>query len=196
MSATTSDLLSNGQRYYLPVYRPRQLVLERGQGARLWDTQGREFIDLAAGIAVCSLGHNNPDLKAALFEQADKLWLFFSPAAQDIALRVYAEPCDPPTALDCIGLLAGVLAVAVAQRLPLWLHSGLKTLLDKARQQFLVARDNMHRHIPRRPLAGDIGRRLVIANQDVNRFARLGLAKISAQPLVGVIHHAQINVSR
>ncbi|MCA7026314.1 hypothetical protein K9F17_20950, partial [Stenotrophomonas acidaminiphila] len=31
----------------VPVYRPRQLVLERGQGARLWDTQGREFIDLA-----------------------------------------------------------------------------------------------------------------------------------------------------
>lgn len=49
--------------------------------------------------------------KRALFscydKEADRLWLFFSPAAQDIALRVYAEPCDPPTALDCIGLLAG-----------------------------------------------------------------------------------------
>lgn len=40
-------------------------------------------------------------------KEKDNLCLYFSPAAADIALRVYAEPCDPPTALDCIGLLAG-----------------------------------------------------------------------------------------
>lgn len=40
-------------------------------------------------------------------KQHDNLWLYFSPAAEDIALRVYAKPCEPPTALDCIGLLAG-----------------------------------------------------------------------------------------
>lgn len=73
MTAVAEPLLSLS-RYYLPVYRPRQLVLERGQGARLWDVQGREFIDLAAGIAVCSLGHGNAELKAALVEQAGKLW--------------------------------------------------------------------------------------------------------------------------
>ena len=73
MTVVAEPLLSLS-RYYLPVYRPRQLVLERGQGARLWDTQGREFIDLAAGIAVCSLGHGNAELKAALVEQAGKLW--------------------------------------------------------------------------------------------------------------------------
>ncbi|MBD9437039.1 acetylornithine transaminase [Pseudoxanthomonas sp. PXM03] len=75
MSATTAaDLLANGQRYYLPVYRPRDVILERGQGARVWDSEGREFIDLSAGIAVCGLGHNDPDLVAALTEQARKLW--------------------------------------------------------------------------------------------------------------------------
>jgi acetylornithine/N-succinyldiaminopimelate aminotransferase len=74
MTAANADALLSLSNYYLPVYKPRQLVLERGQGARLWDTQGREFIDLAAGIAVCSLGHNNAELKAALFAQADKLW--------------------------------------------------------------------------------------------------------------------------
>jgi acetylornithine/N-succinyldiaminopimelate aminotransferase len=75
MSSTpTVDLLANGQRYYLPVYRPRELVLERGQGARVWDSEGREFVDLSAGIAVCGLGHNDPDLVAALTEQAGKLW--------------------------------------------------------------------------------------------------------------------------
>ena len=74
MSATTPDLLSNGQRYYLPVYRPREVILERGQGARVWDSEGREYLDLSAGIAVCGLGHNDPDLVAALTEQAGKLW--------------------------------------------------------------------------------------------------------------------------
>lgn len=52
-----------------------------------------------------------PGSGRALFSCYDKntdtLCLYFSPQAADIALRVYAEPCDPPTALDCIGLLAG-----------------------------------------------------------------------------------------
>ena len=74
MTAAATDPLLSLSHYYLPVYKPRQVVLERGQGARVWDTQGREFIDLAAGIAVCGLGHNDPDLTAALIEQAGKLW--------------------------------------------------------------------------------------------------------------------------
>ncbi|MEN1926592.1 acetylornithine transaminase [Luteimonas qiangzhengi] len=73
MSQTTDNLLPLSG-YYLPVYRQREVVLERGQGARLWDTTGRDYIDLAAGIAVCSLGHGDPDLLAALTEQAGKLW--------------------------------------------------------------------------------------------------------------------------
>ena len=71
---TSVELLANGQRYYLPVYRQREVILERGQGARIWDSEGREYIDLSAGIAVCGLGHNDPDLVAALVEQAGKLW--------------------------------------------------------------------------------------------------------------------------
>lgn len=74
MTVANAESLLSLSHYYLPVYRPRQLVLDRGQGARIWDVEGREFIDLSAGIAVCSLGHNDPDLKAALIEQAGKLW--------------------------------------------------------------------------------------------------------------------------
>ncbi|HEY0333887.1 MAG TPA: acetylornithine transaminase [Stenotrophomonas sp.] len=81
MNETTDSLLSLSH-YYLPVYRPRQVVLERGQGVYLWDSEGRQYLDLAAGIAVCGLGHNDPDLHAALVEQAGKLWhtsnVFFS----------------------------------------------------------------------------------------------------------------------
>jgi len=70
----TTDLLALGRDRYLPVYRQREVVLERGQGARVWDSEGREYIDFSAGIAVCSLGHNDPDLVAALVEQAGRLW--------------------------------------------------------------------------------------------------------------------------
>lgn len=73
-SSDAADLLAKGQRYWLPVYRPRELVLDHGRGSRLWDTQGREYIDFGAGIAVNALGHQDPDLVAALTEQAGKLW--------------------------------------------------------------------------------------------------------------------------
>ena len=71
---TTETLLGYGRDYYLPVYRPRELVLARGQGARVWDADGRDYLDFGAGIAVCSLGHCDPDLVAALVAQAGTLW--------------------------------------------------------------------------------------------------------------------------
>ena len=73
-TSASAHLLALGRDYYLPVYRPRQLILERGAGSRLWDIEGREYIDLAGGIAVCGLGHCDPDLSAALLAQAGKLW--------------------------------------------------------------------------------------------------------------------------
>ena len=71
---TTAALVELGQRYTLPVYKPRQLILERGQGSRVWDIEGREYVDFAGGIAVCGLGHCDPELVATLTEQAGKLW--------------------------------------------------------------------------------------------------------------------------
>lgn len=69
-----SSLVDLGKRYWLPVYKPRELVLDRGMGARVWDTEQREYVDFGAGIAVNALGHQDPDLLAALTEQAHKLW--------------------------------------------------------------------------------------------------------------------------
>ena len=75
ISATPpAELIALGRRYWLPVYKPRDVVLDHGQGARVWDTEGREFIDLGAGIAVNALGHGDPELLAALTAQAGKLW--------------------------------------------------------------------------------------------------------------------------
>jgi len=72
--ASTNDLLEAGRHYYLPIYKPREVILERGLGARVWDREGNEYIDFGAGIAVCGLGHCDPDLVAALTDQSHKLW--------------------------------------------------------------------------------------------------------------------------
>ncbi|MEX1827785.1 acetylornithine/succinylornithine family transaminase [Luteibacter sp. CQ10] len=72
--ADPSDLIGLGKRYWLPVYRPRDVVLDHGKGARVWDTEGRDYVDFGAGIAVNALGHQDPDLVEALVAQAHKLW--------------------------------------------------------------------------------------------------------------------------
>ncbi len=69
-----SDFKNLLERYYLPVYRPRGIVLDHGRGSRLWDRDGREYIDFGAGIAVNALGHAHPALVEALTAQAGKLW--------------------------------------------------------------------------------------------------------------------------
>jgi acetylornithine/N-succinyldiaminopimelate aminotransferase len=71
---SAQSLIDLGKRYWLPVYRPRDVVLDHGQGARVWDTQGRDYLDFGAGIAVNALGHQDPDLLEALTTQAHKLW--------------------------------------------------------------------------------------------------------------------------
>ncbi|PTR23919.1 acetylornithine aminotransferase [Luteibacter sp. OK325] len=71
---TPSDLVGLGKRYWLSVYRPRDVILDHGKGSRVWDTEGRDYIDFGAGIAVNALGHQDPDLVAALVGQANKLW--------------------------------------------------------------------------------------------------------------------------
>lgn len=70
----TASLLALGKRYWLPVYKPRDLLLDHGKGSRVWDTEGRDYIDFGAGIAVNALGHQDPDLLEALTTQARKLW--------------------------------------------------------------------------------------------------------------------------
>ncbi len=57
-----------------PNYAPMSIIPERGVGSRLWDTEGREYIDLAAGIAVSVLGHAHPELCRVLADQAGKFW--------------------------------------------------------------------------------------------------------------------------
>lgn len=57
----------------VPSYARFDLVLERGEGRYVWDVDGKRYLDLAAGIAVCSLGHAHPEITKALTDQSQKL---------------------------------------------------------------------------------------------------------------------------
>jgi len=70
----TQDIIQLEQQYVLQVYQRADFILDHGQGARVWDTDGREYIDCVAGIAVNALGYGDPDLLGALTEQAGRLW--------------------------------------------------------------------------------------------------------------------------
>ncbi|MBN1829301.1 MAG: aminotransferase class III-fold pyridoxal phosphate-dependent enzyme, partial [Deltaproteobacteria bacterium] len=73
MSIESEDLMIRSKRHIMDTYRRYPLVLSRGQGARVWDVDGKEYIDFIAGIAVCSLGHCHPQVVAAIKNQADRL---------------------------------------------------------------------------------------------------------------------------
>ena len=61
------------EKNVLPSYARFDLVLERGEGSYVWDVDGKRYLDLAAGIAVCSLGHAHSEMTKALTEQSRKL---------------------------------------------------------------------------------------------------------------------------
>jgi predicted acetylornithine/succinylornithine family transaminase len=61
------------EKFVIPSYARFDLVLERGEGSYVWDVDGKRYLDLAGGIAVCSLGHAHPEITEALIEQSQKL---------------------------------------------------------------------------------------------------------------------------
>lgn len=72
--ALSAELIAKGRKYYVPNYKPREMILDHGKGSVVWDLDGNDYVDLGSGIAVCSLGHQDPDLLAALDKQSRKLW--------------------------------------------------------------------------------------------------------------------------
>lgn len=74
--------------YMMPNYSPQQSIPVRGEGSRLWDQEGREYIDFAGGIAVNSLGHCHPVLVNALKEQGEKLWHLSNVFTNEPALKL------------------------------------------------------------------------------------------------------------
>ena len=121
MSHRTSTLVASGRQHLVPTYRQRELVLERGEGSRLWDIEGREYVDFAAGIAVSALGHGDADILAALAEQAGKLWhtsnIFYSEPPLRLAEELIAASGFAARVFFCnSGAEANEAAIKLARR--------------------------------------------------------------------------------
>lgn len=78
-------------RYMTPNYSPQQAIPVRGEGSRLWDQTGKEYIDFAGGIAVNALGHCHPALVDALTTQANKVWHLSNVYTNEPALSLARE---------------------------------------------------------------------------------------------------------
>lgn len=70
---TTNSIRELFEQYVVPSYARFDLVLERGEGSHVWDANGKRYLDLGGGIAVCALGHAHPEITEALVEQSKKL---------------------------------------------------------------------------------------------------------------------------
>lgn len=72
----------------LPFYAPAQFIPVKGAGSRVWDQQGKEYVDFSGGIAVTALGHCHPALVAALKTQGETLWHTSNVFTNEPALRL------------------------------------------------------------------------------------------------------------
>ena len=73
MSMNNTEWINRGESVFVGTYSRFPAAMVRGEGCRLWDADGKEYLDFLAGIAVCSLGHCHPAVTKAIQEQAAKL---------------------------------------------------------------------------------------------------------------------------
>jgi acetylornithine/N-succinyldiaminopimelate aminotransferase len=69
----TEELIALSDRYIMSTYKRFPIVLTRGLGVHVWDTDGKAYLDLVGGIAVCALGHSHPRVVEAIKRQVEKL---------------------------------------------------------------------------------------------------------------------------
>ena len=104
MTTEVADVQSLEARHILQTYRRSPVTFVRGEGVRLYDSDGREYLDLLSGIGVASLGHANQALSRAIAEQAQTLIhtsnLFFHPLQGQLAERL-ANLSGLPRAFFC-----------------------------------------------------------------------------------------------
>ena len=110
----------------VPNYNPAGMVPVRGEGSRVWDQDGAEYIDFAGGIAVNVLGHCHPELVKALNEQGSKLWHLSNVFTNEPALRL-AKKLNDATFSDRVyfansGAEANEAALKLARRWALDKH--------------------------------------------------------------------------
>ncbi|MBE8167194.1 MAG: aspartate aminotransferase family protein [Shewanella sp.] len=114
----------------VPNYAPSAVIPVRGEGSRVWDQEGKEFIDFAGGIAVNCLGHCHPALVGALKEQGEKLWhlsnVMTNEPALELATKLTASTFADKVYFANSGAEANEAALKLARRYALDNHNAEK----------------------------------------------------------------------
>jgi acetylornithine/N-succinyldiaminopimelate aminotransferase len=115
-----SELQDLEQRYLMQTYRRAPVEFVRGEGALLWDSEGREYLDFLAGISVCSVGHCHPAVVEAVREQAGKLMhvsnLFYTEPMVRLAQRLSESSLGGRVFLSNSGTEANECAIKIARK--------------------------------------------------------------------------------
>jgi acetylornithine/N-succinyldiaminopimelate aminotransferase len=125
----------------MQTYGRFPLALERGQGCRVWDTQGREYLDFVAGIATCTLGHAHPALVEAVTRQIQTLHhvsnLYYIPVQGELAKWLVDRSCADKVFFCNSGAEANEGAIKLARK---YAH----TVLGIASPVILTAQASFH----------------------------------------------------
>ncbi len=97
----TQELIKIEDDYFINTFTRQPIVLDHGEGVKVWDIDGNEYLDMFAGIAVNCLGHNHPKLVKAIQDQAEKLIHISSIYYNEPAL-IYAKRLVEMTSFDRI----------------------------------------------------------------------------------------------
>jgi acetylornithine/N-succinyldiaminopimelate aminotransferase len=107
-------------RYVMPTYRRAPVEFVRGEGARLWDAEGKEYLDFVTGISVCSIGHCHPAVVDAVGEQAGRLMhvsnLFYSEPTVRLAERLCESSLGGKAFFTNSGTEANECAIKLARK--------------------------------------------------------------------------------
>jgi acetylornithine/N-succinyldiaminopimelate aminotransferase len=125
----------------MSTYGRFPLALERGAGCRVWDTQGREYLDFVAGIATCTLGHAHPVMVEAVTRQIQKLHhvsnLYYIPEQGELAKWLVEHSCADRVFFCNSGAEANEAAIKLARK---YAH----TVLDIEKPIILTANASFH----------------------------------------------------
>jgi acetylornithine/N-succinyldiaminopimelate aminotransferase len=115
-----TDLQALEERYLMRTYRRAPVEFVRGEGALLWDSEGKEYLDFLGGISVCSVGHCNPDVVEAVREQAGRLMhtsnLFFTEPMVRLAERLSESSLGGRVFFANSGTEANECAIKIARK--------------------------------------------------------------------------------
>jgi acetylornithine/N-succinyldiaminopimelate aminotransferase len=115
-----TDLQALEERYLMHTYRRAPVEFVRGEGALLWDDEGREYLDFMTGISVCSVGHCNPAVVEAVREQAGRLMhvsnLFYTEPMVRLAERLCESSLGGRAFFSNSGTEANECAIKIARK--------------------------------------------------------------------------------